>query len=231
MPAFRVYQFGNSFRATGLDFAGPLYIKDPQNNTVNKVYILLFTCATSRAIHLELTPDMKVPAFIRGIKRFTSRRGTPELIVHDNFKTFKSKEVKRYLLTHGMSQRFILPASPLWGGFYKRLVRSVKVSLKKVLGRALLTFEELQTVLCEVEEVINARPLVYVSEDDLTEAITPFHLMFGRDISKPSRNIGDFNEPVNDINPSNCSKRVKYLQKIIEHYCKRFQSTYFSELR
>ena len=113
------------------------------DKSVSKVYILLLTCATSRAIHLELTTDLKVPAFLRGFRRFTARRGTPDIIVHDNAKTFHSNEVKRYMLRRGVQQRFILPASPWWGGFYERLVRSVKSSLKKVIGKALLTFEEL----------------------------------------------------------------------------------------
>jgi len=94
LPEYRVNHLTRAFEATGLDFAGPLFIKD---NTMNsKVYILLFTCASSRAIHLELTPDMKSPAFIRAFKRFVARRGKPNIVVMDNFKTFKSIEVKSW---------------------------------------------------------------------------------------------------------------------------------------
>ena len=98
---------------------------------------------------------MKISEFLRGFIRFTSRRGTPDVIVHDNFKTFKSSEVKRFMMQRGVAQRFILPASPSWGGFYERMVRSVKSTLKKVLGKAIVTFEELQTILCETEEVLS----------------------------------------------------------------------------
>ena len=63
---------------------------------------------------------MKSPAFIRGFKRFISRRGTPEEIINDNFKTFKSKEVKTLMTCLHVRQKFILPASPWWGGFYER---------------------------------------------------------------------------------------------------------------
>ena len=48
-------------------------------------------------------------------------------------------------------QKFILPGSPWWGGFYKRLMRSVKMSLKKNLGKSLLSYEELETVLLKIE--------------------------------------------------------------------------------
>ena len=158
---------------------------------------------------------MKAPAFIRGFKRFKSRRGTPELIIHDNFKTFKAKDVKRFFHCIEVKQKFILPASPWWGGFYERLVRSVKLSLKKVLGKSLLTYEELSTVLCEIEAVINSRSLCYVNEDDLCENLTPNHLIFSRDMS--SRNCKP-NEKVLLVNPEHCSKAIKYLGNLLSHF-------------
>ena len=153
LPEFRVNHMLNSFQATG-----PLFVRNFCKDT-SKVYILLLTCATSRAIHLELVPDMRAAAFLRGFKRFMARRGIPDLTIHDNFKTFRSSEVKQFFTQLQIQRKFILPASPWWGGFYERMVRTVKSALKKVLGRSLVTFEELQTVLCEIESVINSRPL------------------------------------------------------------------------
>ena len=229
LPDFRVTDLMNSFQATGLDYAGPLFVKD-NINSVSKVYILLLTCASSRAIHLELTPDMQVPAFLRGFKRFTARRGTPDLIINDNAKTFKSTYVKRYMIQRGVKQRFILPASPWWGGFYERLVRSVKSSLKKTLGKSTLSFEELQTILCEIEEVINSRPLVYVTEDDIDGALTPYHLMYGRNLSKKS-NLFKGDQDVIDVTKQDCTKRVRYMSYLINSFWKRFSKTYLNELR
>ena len=128
LPDYRVNTL-YAFQCTGLDYAGPLFIKNNTDTTL-KVYILLFTCASSRALHLELTPDMKALAFIRAFERFTARRGTPDVIINDNFKTFKSSVVKKFMLCLGVRQKFILPASPWWGGFYERFVISVKMSLK-----------------------------------------------------------------------------------------------------
>ena len=105
-------------------------------------------------------------------------------MINDNFKTFRSREVKQYVLRQGVKQQFILPASPWWGGFYERLVRTVKSCLKKTLGRAYATFEELQATLCDVEIAINNRPLACLSEDDLDEPLTPFHLMYGHGYAK-----------------------------------------------
>lgn len=91
-----------------------------------KVYILLLTCANSWGIHLELTPGMEVPSFIRGFKRFMSRRDILDVSVNKNFKTFQSIEVKRFILQQ-IIQKFILPASSWrgerarWGDFMNGL--------------------------------------------------------------------------------------------------------------
>jgi len=145
LPDFRLLNT-RSFQATGLDLAGPQTICT--NKNTSNVYILLLTCASSRAIHLELVCDLSAHSFLRGFRRFTARRGIPDIIVHDNAKTFRAKITKRFMVQSGIDQRFILPASPWWGGFYERLVRSVKLSLRKVLCRSLLSYEELQTILC-----------------------------------------------------------------------------------
>ena len=109
LPDFRINISSYSFQFVGLDFAGPLLIKSGKDNAL-KAYILLFTCASSRAIHLELTPDMSIPSFIRAVKRFVSRRGMPDRVISDNFKTFNSVELKNYFVRHGVKQSFLLPA-------------------------------------------------------------------------------------------------------------------------
>ncbi|XP_068734829.1 uncharacterized protein [Montipora capricornis] len=76
LPDFRVSdEF--AFTQVGVDFAGPVYLRDvfSKNKKVFKAYIALFTCASSRAIHLELVPDLTTETFLRGLKRFISRRG------------------------------------------------------------------------------------------------------------------------------------------------------------
>ncbi|GFT72141.1 integrase catalytic domain-containing protein [Trichonephila clavipes] len=61
--------------------------------------------------------------------------------------------------------KFNLPSAAWWGGFWERMVEMLKQFLRKMLGRASLYYEELSTVLCECEHVINSRPLTYISED------------------------------------------------------------------
>ena len=179
LPDFHIDYASRAFITTGLDFAGPLSIKICKSKT-DKEYTLLLICASTRAIHLELVTHLSIPSFLKAFKRFAARRGTASCIINDNLKTFPSIEVKRSMATHGIKKRFILPASPWWGGFYERLVRTVKTTLKKVIGHG--DTEELQTVLCEIEDTINSRPLTYQNGDDFDSSITPIHIIFGTSI-------------------------------------------------
>ena len=160
LPSFRV-NVNFSFYSIGIDYAGPLYVKD--RDCTSKVYVLLFSCATSRALHLEITPDLGKFAFMRAFERFMARKGRPKIVISDNAKTFKANEVKRFFTELQIQHQFILPASPWWGGFYERMVRTIKTSLRKSLGRSLVSSEQLETLLCKVESIINSRPLAYVS--------------------------------------------------------------------
>ena len=218
LPNFRV-DVNFSFYSVGIDFAGPLYIK---KDSVSKVYVLLFSCASSRALHLELTMDLDKYSFIRAFDRFMSRKGRPKIVISDNAKTFKANEVKRYFSELNVQQKFILPASPWWGGFYERMVRTVKSCLRKSLGKSLVTYEQLETIMCKIESIINSRPLTYVSEDDMCELLTPFHLLFGRNINTLSTS------EISEVEPT---KRVRYLSCLLHTFWKRFVSDYLQELR
>lgn len=74
------------FTITGIDFTGALYVCN--NHVEEKVYICLFTCATSRAIHLEVVTDLTVDTFLLAFRRFASRRSLPQIVVSDNASTY-----------------------------------------------------------------------------------------------------------------------------------------------
>ena len=87
------------FTHVGLDFVGPLYVKDGvhlSKGSNKKAYICLFTCASTRAIRLEFTTGLNVETFLFAFRRFISRRGLPATLLSDNAKTFKSasKEIR-----------------------------------------------------------------------------------------------------------------------------------------
>ena len=168
------------FSVIGLDYAGPLYCIDFPKR---KLYILLFTCAVTRAVHLELTDSLGVKDFVMALKRFSSRRGSPRYIYSDNAATFRSfrDKILSSLCIEAPEWKFIVPRSPWWGGWWERLVRSVKSSIKRSVGQSSLTKVELETTLVEVEACINSRPLTFVSDDsNFVEPLTPSHFLLGR---------------------------------------------------
>ena len=182
LPDFRV-QSSPPFTTTGIDYAGPLYLKSGE-----KVWFSLFTCCAVRAVHLELVPDLTAKAFICCLKRFSGRRGIPQRLLSDNSKTFKSAsrillalqkapEVRQHLRDSRIEWSFILEKAPWWGGFY---IQSVKKCLRKVVGKARLSYDELITILVEVEATLNSRPISYLSSEDFEELLTPSHLLIGR---------------------------------------------------
>ena len=125
------------------------------NKDSEKVYIALFTCASTRAVHLELVENLSATTFFQAFRRFTSRRGLPSTIFTDNAKTykaasrevtsiFKSKETERYFVNRGAVWKYVIERAPWHGGFYERMVRSVKRCLKKTIGTRSVTFEELR---------------------------------------------------------------------------------------
>lgn len=114
------------FAITGLDFAGPLFGVDSPSD---KLCVLLFTCAVTRSVHLELIDSLSVLDCLLTIRR----QGLPSVIYSDNAKTFVSK-LQQYFSLLSPEWKFIAPRSPWWGGWWERLVRSVKSALKKFLA-------------------------------------------------------------------------------------------------
>ncbi|XP_064458878.1 uncharacterized protein LOC135369147 [Ornithodoros turicata] len=136
----------NPFTVVGVDFAGPLYIS---RSASPKTYVALFTCGVTRAVHLELVSSMSVPDFLLAFRRFISRRGVPSLIFSDNARTFRkclsllslvsARDVLDFATLHRIVRRFIVERAPWWGGWWERLIRTVKEALRRCLGRKRLT--------------------------------------------------------------------------------------------
>ena len=230
LPEFRLSD-DFAFSSIGVDFAGPIYVKDVYNKSsvMNKAYIVLYTCASSRAVHLDLVPNMSTQAFVRSFKQFTARRGVPRLVVSDNGSAFKSEELKRLLAEYSISWKYNVALAPWWGGFFERiLVKSTKRCLKKILGTARVTYEELLTIIVETEGILNSRPLTYVS-DEMRDPLTPSQLVIGRRLlSSP----GSAKQPSGgDHTVRDLSRREKYLNAVLSHFWKRWQKEYLTELR
>ena len=139
---------------------------------MRKAYVAIFSCCVTRVVHLELVEDLSAEAFRHCLRKFAARRGMPVLIVSDNAKTFQATEkALRKLFNHPeiradlerdrVEWKFNLEQAPWWGGFFERMVASVKGCMRKILGNARLTFDELSTLLTEIGCTLNSRPLTY----------------------------------------------------------------------
>lgn len=169
LPENRVKD-AKTFEVSGIDLAGPLHLKDD-----SKVWVVIFTCAVYRAVHIESVEKMNTEQFILALSRFIHRRGRISIIYADNGTNFVKaarlfgkldwNKIQAHMNVHRIQWIFNPPASPWWGGFWERLIRILKDYLRRILGQNKLNKVELDTSLTFVESLMNSRPLTYISED------------------------------------------------------------------
>ena len=228
LPHYRV-ECAPAFTNIGFDHMGPIYVYDIyKKEDAYKAYVALFTCCTTRMIHLELQPALDAAPCIRALERTFRRVGYPRRVISDNHKTFRSKGLRSYARRNSIDWRYILELAPHWGGFYERLNRLVKTALRKIIWKSKLNYEEIETILIQIEYVLNSRPLCYVDDTELSEPITPFHLMFGDNIAKRKVACRPAELPKNDTNPK---VRINQINAHLEHFQKRFTAEYITGLR
>ncbi|GFY13555.1 integrase catalytic domain-containing protein [Trichonephila clavipes] len=180
LPRDRITQ-SPPFQIVGIDFTGAILVKD--NQETRKSYVSLFTCAVTRAVHLELVSDMSTKCFLLALRRFLTRRG------------------------------------------------NCKDPLRKILGRALLTFEELSTILSEVEVIVNHRPLTYVEKNPgEPEPLTPAHFL--------ELGYGDSKYPIHFIElidtttaKESYKKRKTYRTLLLKQLWRRWKEQYLLQLK
>ena len=194
LPPTRLAIMSPPFFNTGVDCFGPFNVKILRSRA--KRWGCIFTCMTTRAVHLEVVECLSTDAFIQALERFINRRGYPQSINSDCGTNFvgadnelrqwfsdlhKDENVMLYAKRKEIHWNFNPPCSPHMGGVWERLVRSVKTSLKTILGGVVVNDFTLSTLLTEVECMLNSRPLTTISDDinDL-EPLTPSHFLVGR---------------------------------------------------
>ena len=208
------------FKSCGVDHIGPVYVKDVydvnEEDNINRAHAVLYTCATSRGIILDLVKDTSASCFVNSCIKFISRGGCPQVFLSDNGPAFKCRETQEFAALRNIEWKFSIAEAPNFGWFWERLVACVKNCLKKTIGRASLRFDELQAILNEIGLTLNSRPLVPIYDDTTEEAITPNHLLFG----------GSLNAINNETHPNICTKelnkRYTYLEKLLKHFWERW---------
>lgn len=226
------------FNIVGVDYAGPFLIRRNRSRVTEKCYIGVFVCFSTKALHLELISSLSAKSFIQALRRFVARRGKPQKIYSDNGTTFvgAQRELGEFLkknrdqltdscVSEGIEWSFIPPYSPHFGGLWEAGVKSVKHHLKRVLANAHLFFEEFNTVLCQIESILNSRPLSPLSSDpnDFLP-LSPAHFIIGRTLtSLPDENLE--NVAINRLT------RYQLAQQLCQHFWSRWKREYICELQ
>ena len=223
LPLNRISPGNPPFTFVGIDYFGPFYVK--VKRSLVKRYGAIFTCLVVRAVHIEVAHSLDTDSFIQALRRFIARRGQVKEMRSDNGTNFvgaqrelrdaiqgwNQKQIHDTLLQKNIKWLFNSPSASHHGGVWERCIRSVRKVFNAVLKEQTLTDESLQTLMCEVEAVINSRPLTTVSSDpkDL-EPLTPNHLLQLREPSTVPP--GEFSQ--SDIYSRKRWRQVQYLSDV-----------------
>ncbi|XP_046145012.1 uncharacterized protein LOC123988552 [Osmia bicornis bicornis] len=243
LPEARVTE-SRPFTNTGVDYCGPFYIKERRhrNRTRVKVYVAVFVCLAVKAVHLELVSDLTTEAFLAALRRFIARRGLCKNLYSDNGTNFvgacnefreihellksddHTQKVKTFLASRFIEWSFIPPHAPHFGGLWEAAVKAFKHHLTRVIGTELNTFEDLNTLIIEIEAILNSRPLTPISTDanDLL-ALTPGHFLIGDSLT--SLRERDFTDT-----PANRLSSWQHVQQMRQHFWNRWHREYLNEL-
>ena len=193
LPEDRVCPSQPPFSHVGVDCFGPLLVR--RGRSTVKRYGVLFTCLAVRAVHIEVAHSLDTDSFIHALRRFIARRGQPQRIRSDKGSNFvrgekelreaiqewNQQKIHNFLLAKNIEWVFNPPAGSHHGGVWERCIRTTRKVMKALLQDQPLDDEGLHTLLCEVESIINGRPITKVSDDPRDpEALTPNHLLLLR---------------------------------------------------
>jgi len=188
------------FSNTGVDFAGPFWLRrgHTRKPVHDKCWVAVFVCMTTKAVHLDVCSSLSTEDFLATLSRFVARRGCPTNVYSDNGSNFIGAreslgELETLLLnnrdkitsfTHkkGIKWHTIPPRAPHFGGLWEAAVKQMKLLLAKNIAPHKLRFDELYTLLAEVESILNSRPLNAITQEDTATGsiLTPGHFLIGR---------------------------------------------------
>lgn len=236
LPVDRVTPFVRPFTYTGVDLFGPFNVSIRRRH--EKRWVVLFTCMTVRAIHLEVVSDLSTDSFLLSLRNFVNRRGVPVQIRSDNGRNFVGidKELRNefYFMDYneiirtstplGIKWIFNTPSDPSAGGVWERLIQSVKKSLSVLLGNVTPKLDVFMSLLIECENIVNSRPLTHIPVTPFEpEPITPNHFLLG--------SVNSTQTPSNFDPKLNClRKQWRILQNLKNGFWIRWIKEYLPDL-
>ena len=246
LPPSRLDETEVPWKICSTDFFGPCIVthscKNPDcpHPREEKAYGALWTDFTTRCVHLEAVQDLTTESFLAALIRFISRRGKPDRIYSDQAKTYKAsdKELTRLYKSldwskigekaaeRGITWSYSCSRAPWENGLTERLVKSAKRCLKTTLGNARVSFIGLQTLLAEIEGLLNDRPLITPSLDKYEATITPSILCNGRHLGSLPYDKTKKEDQVTSLSRFHAHRR-----KIMIHFWNRFRNDYLLQLQ
>lgn len=236
LPSDRVTPYVRPFTFSGLDYFGPISVTIGRRN--EKRWVALFTCLTTRAVHLELAADLSSDSCLLCIRNFINIRGVPVRLRSDNGTNFvgadkiirdltlnlNSEKVQQELAGKGIEWVFNSASHPEAGGCWERLVRCVKKVLEVTLKETAPKVETLRSVLLEAANIVNSRPLTHLPVDASSEEpLTPNHFLIG--CANDTQTPGDINDR------ELCSrKQFRIAQQLKNRFWKRWVKEYLPDL-
>ena len=230
------------FYIISMDLFGPITIVDTvKKRTEKKVWGVIFNCTVSRAIHLDLTEDYGTDSILQTIRRFTSIRGCPSEIqsdqgsqliaaakdIADLVAKWDWQPIQQWAVRHQIKWTLAPAEGPHQNGLSESLIRSVKRTIKhKITNNNILSYAQLQTVLFEVANIINSRPIGITSGSDPEQptSITPNHLILGRATADVPQGPFDLGQS------KNTNKQFRFLQSLVDSWWKTWYETVFPNL-
>ena len=228
------------FYNSATDLFGPFAIRDNVKRRVKgKCFGVVFTCLSSRAVHIELAENYSTAAFLGALRRFSAIRGYPATLHSDNGTQMIAANKELLQINNELEQKKICEMasingiqwsynrsadSPWLNGACEALIKSIKVSLQKCIGDSILTFAELQTVCYEVADLVNSRPIGAKPGCDilLGSYLSPNDLLLGRSNRRPPVYSVDV-----DASPK---RRMMFMQSIVNNFWRRWHRDYFPSL-
>ncbi|XP_037051788.1 uncharacterized protein LOC119085478 [Bradysia coprophila] len=208
LPEARLAVHVRPFTYVGIDYFGPMKVVFGRGTV--KRWGVLFTCLTTRAIHLEIAHSLDTSSCIMAIYNFIGRRGQPKVFYSDNgtnlhgahntlselreeFKKLKQDRIQEEFTTSDFMWTFNPPVAPHMGGSWERMIQTVKKCLDESMTSRYPTDEVLQSLFIEAENIVNSRPLTYVALDSpYDEVLTPNHFLIGSSNGyKPPHDFND----------------------------------------
>ena len=226
------------FQVTGVDFTGALYVQAPGGEC--KAYICLFTCAVSRAVHLEIVTDLTVDNFLQAFRRFVARRSLPQLLISDNGSTFLAAAEDTFclyrIIRNPCPQRYPMEVHTKTCTLVWRFLGALGGTNQECTEKDVRTgtHHGLQTIVVEIEARLNNRPLTNTSSDvDDPEPISPSHLLHGKRIVTLPHSItqDDENHDPDFGDDSALRRRAKRQALVIKHFWNRWKGEYLTALR